>query len=63
MSYDMETGRKQLTVQRLIELLGELPSAALVEFNRVGNLLVTRADDTPVAFVDFNSEAVEPIPE
>ena len=61
MSYDMETGRKQISVKRLTELLGELPPDALVEVNRVGNLLVTRADDTRVAFVDFNSEAVEPM--
>lgn len=55
----MATGRKQIVVKRLCELLGELPPDALVEVNAVGNLWVSNTDDEMIAYIDFNGEKVE----
>jgi hypothetical protein len=44
--------RKQLTVERLRELLAMLPDDCLVEVNAVGNLYIERAGES-YGYVDF----------
>ena len=48
-----------MTVEKLKELLEQLPSDALIECNVVRNLAITNCADEDVGYVDFSSETLE----
>ncbi len=55
---DRDMDWKYLPVQRLRELLAELPDDARIGPNRVLNLMVFDPQGVPVAFVDFLDKGV-----